>query len=102
MLRELEMSLDLESHRDIDIERLQDKFRREEAAREQYRPEYVNSLMEIFVLRDKVNLLFRRKFGFELFKLEHERVLPEIVTACETESDFECFTKSLTMLLLKA
>jgi hypothetical protein len=44
--------------------------------------------MTIFGLRDKVNLLFKDKFGFRIFKLEHEEVFPEIVEACKSKTDF--------------
>jgi len=87
-IQEKEISLGLELDRDIEIEEGEDKLRLEKAKRERFAPELVNSLMEIFDLRDKVNLLFKNRFGFELLKLEHEGVLPEIATPCKNENDF--------------
>ena len=88
LISEEESKLALQAGKDIEIEIGLEKVRLDEERRKRYPPEHVNPLMEVFTLRDKVNLLFRDRFGFELLELEHEGVLPEIAAKCENENDF--------------
>ena len=88
LIRDQEISVAFEADTDIEIEMGHEKIRLEEEKRKLYSQEHGDSLMEIFKLRHKVNLLFREKFGFEIFKLEQEGVIPEIATPCKSEDDF--------------
>jgi len=88
LIQERETLLANEADRDIEIEMGHEKIRLEEEKRKLYSHEHVNSLMEIFKLRDQVNLLFKEKFGFEIFELKQEGVFPEIATPCKNEEDF--------------
>lgn len=81
-------SLLIQAANDIDIEIGLDRLRFEKEKREYFSTDYVYSLMEIFRLRDNVNLHFKNKFGFDIFKLEQEGVIPEIAKPCEIETDF--------------
>jgi hypothetical protein len=87
-IRDKEISLGLKLNRDIDIEKGEDKLRLEKERRERFPIDYVDSLMTIFELRDRVNLLFKDKYGFKLFKLEHEEVFPKIIEPCKSDTDF--------------
>jgi hypothetical protein len=87
-IEEKGLSLQLGSARDIEIEVGYDKLKLEKEKRERFSIDYVDSLMTIFGLRDKVNLLFKDKFGFQIFKLEQEEVFPKIVEVCKSEIDF--------------
>lgn len=88
-IQEQETLLANEAHRDIEIEMGREKIRFEEEKRKLYSPEHVNSLMDIFKLRDQLNLLFKEKFGFEVLKLKQERVFIEIATPCKNEEGFD-------------
>ena len=95
-IREKEISLGIELDRDIEIEKGEDKLRLKKEKRkslegkkkERLSKEHENSLMQIFKLRDQVNLIFKQKFGFAIFKLRQEGVFPEIATPCKNEEDF--------------
>lgn len=95
-IREKEISLGLKLDRDIEIEKGEDKLRSEkeerksleEKKREQFLNEDGNSLIETFKLRDQVNLMFKEKFNFEIFKLKQEKVFLEIAKPCKNEEDF--------------
>ncbi len=88
LIHDQEISLMAEGDRDIEIEKGREKVRIEGERRIRYSMEYVTSLIEIFKLRDNLNLIFKKKFGFEIFKLHQEGVLAEIVTPCRDETDF--------------
>jgi len=98
-IHEKGLSLLLESGRDVDIEVGHDKLKLEKEKRERFSIEYVDSLMTIFKLRDKVNLLFKGTYGFKIFKLEHEEVFPQIVEPCKSETDFTAKVAVLGNLL---
>jgi hypothetical protein len=87
-IREKEIVLGFKLDRDIEIEKGEDKLRLEKEKRERYSIDNVDSLMKIFGLRDKVNLLFEGKYGFRILKLEHEEVFPKIVEPCKSDTDF--------------
>lgn len=81
-------SLLIQAANDIDIEVGLERLRFEKKTRELFSADYVHSLMDIFRLRDNVNLHFKNKFGFDIFRLEQEGVIPEIAKPCEIETDF--------------
>lgn len=87
-IEEMRNSLLNRAINDVKIERGLDNLRLNKEKREHFSPEHVESLMKIFSLRDKVNLHFKNKFGFELLKMEQEGVIPEIVRPCEIETHF--------------
>jgi hypothetical protein len=87
-IKEEGLSLQIGAARDIEIEVGFDKLRLEKEKRERFSIDYIDSLMTIFGLRDKVNLLFKGKYGFKIFELEHEEVFPKIVETCQSETEF--------------
>ena len=87
-IEERKRSFLIEAARDIDILKGDDELRLEKEKREHFSEDYVNSIMDIFRQRDGVNLHFKNRFGFKLVRLEQEGVIPEIVTPCETGTDF--------------
>jgi hypothetical protein len=95
-IQQKEISLGLKLDRDIEIERGEDKLRLEKEKRQRleerkktrFSKEHVSSLMDIFRLRDQINLIFKNKFGFEIFQLKQEGVFLEIATPCKNEKDF--------------
>ena len=74
--------------RDVEIEMGLDLLRLEKEKRERFSFDYIEVLMEIFRLRDNANTHFMNRFGFEIFRLEQEGVIPEIIKPCNKEDDF--------------
>ena len=74
--------------RDVKIKTSLDQLRVEKEKRERFSFDYIEVLMEIFKLRDNANTHFKNRFGFGIFGLEQEGVIPEIIKPCKTENDF--------------
>jgi hypothetical protein len=85
---EIKKSFLINGKRDAEIERGLSQLSLEKEKRERFSLDYIDVLMQIFRFRDNVNTHFKNRFGFDIFKLEQEGVIPEIIKPCEIESDF--------------